>query len=388
MSKMIRFPHYAATLRLIASLASFASLLTTVQPIQAATPPEAIVPGANLLTNPSHEHPGAYFAGRGEINVTWNWTPFWEESPKGTDARDQNYRTPEFRPPFARDFPYRVHSGGGSDRWFNYFALNKKAGIMQYVENVPIGSHLRFTSWLQLWSSNDNDPAIPPKSTRDGNLQVRLCIDQDGGVRNMEDPEMVCSDWAQPYDKWAQLSVDAIAKNSVVNVILWSTAAIPVEHNDIYADDSCLEILPTADAAGICKGAGYIPTALGLTGASQDAAGVKPPPNVADLLAGKPAPVVAQKITVAPKSLSAVPVPTGASPATAVNAANAINLRAQPSTTAKVLGKAKRGEVLAVAARSSDGKWFQVNTGGTTGWVLASLTKPNAAAKAVPAVGL
>ena len=368
-------------------LALIASLFSVAAPAQAATPPEAIVPGVNLLTNPSHEHPGAYFAGRGEINVTWNWTPYWEESPPGTDARDQNYRTPEFRPPFARDYPYRVHSGGGSDRWFNYFALNKKAGIMQYVENVPVGSRLRFTSWLQLWSSNDNDPAIPPKSSRDGNLLVRICIDQDGGVRNMNDPEMVCSDWAQPYDKWAQLSVDAIAKNTVVNVILWSTASIPVEHNDIYADDSCLEILPTADAPGICKGAGYIPSAPGLTGASQEAAGVKPPANVADLLSGKAGPAI-KKPTVVPKALASVPVPSVATPAAAVNTTNSINLRAQPSTTAKVVGNAKRGAVLTVDARSSDGKWFQVNVGGTTGWVLASLTKPNAAAKTAPMVGL
>ena len=368
-------------------LALIASLFSVAAPAQAATPPEAIVPGVNLLTNPSHEHPGAYFAGRGEINVTWNWTPYWEESPPGTDARDQNYRTPEFRPPFARDYPYRVHSGGGSDRWFNYFALNKKAGIMQYVENVPVGSRLRFTSWLQLWSSNDNDPAIPPKSSRDGNLLVRICIDQDGGVRNMNDPEMVCSDWAQPYDKWAQLSVDAIAKNTVVNVILWSTASIPVEHNDIYADDSCLEILPTADAPGICKGAGYIPSAPGLTGASQEAAGVKPPANVADLLSGKAEPAT-KKPTVAPKALSSVPVPSVATAAAAVNTTNSINLRVQPSTTAKVVGNAKRGAVLTVDARSSDGKWFQVNVGGTTGWVLASLTKPNAAAKTAPMVGL
>ena len=54
------------------SLALIASLFSVAAPAQAATPPEAIVPGVNLLTNPSHEHPGAYFAGRGEINVTWN----------------------------------------------------------------------------------------------------------------------------------------------------------------------------------------------------------------------------------------------------------------------------------------------------------------------------
>lgn len=50
--------------------------------------------GVNLFTNPGHEHPGAYFGGRGELNVTWNWIPFWEEPPTGADLRDPNYRTP------------------------------------------------------------------------------------------------------------------------------------------------------------------------------------------------------------------------------------------------------------------------------------------------------
>ena len=124
-----------------------------------------------------------------------------------------------------------------------------------------------------------------------------------------------------------------------------------------------------------------------MTGASQEAAGVKPPANVADLLSGKAEPAT-KKPTVVPKALASVPVPSVATPAAAVNTTNSINLRVQPSTTAKVVGNAKRGAVLTVDARSSDGKWFQVNVGGTTGWVLASLTKPNAAAKTAPMVGL
>lgn len=69
--------------------------------------------GVNLLQNPGHEHPGVYFAGRGEINVSWGWVPFWEEPPAGVDPRDPYYRTPEFRPVFAHEYPNRVKSGGG-----------------------------------------------------------------------------------------------------------------------------------------------------------------------------------------------------------------------------------------------------------------------------------
>jgi hypothetical protein len=343
-------------------------------PVQAQS---AVRPGVNLLTNPSHEHPGVYFGGRGEINVTWNWTPFWEEPPPGADPRDQNYRTPEFRPPFAHDYPYRVRSGSGSDRWFNYFALNKKAGIMQYIEKVPVGSPMRFTSWLQLWSSNDNDPAIPPKSTRDGNLLVRVCIDQDGGPRNMEDPELKCSDWAQPYDKWAQLSVDGVAKNSVVNVLIWSTASIPVEHNDVYADDSCAEILTSPTDKGICLGASYIPTGEGIQAASQNAAGVQP--GTAPATNAIPA---STRKAAAP--IRAVVAPTGTVPALAIN--SPANVREKPARTAKIITTVARGVVLPVSGKSADGAWYQVNVKGKAGWVLGALTRPNAAAKKAPVV--
>lgn len=335
-------------------------------------------PGINLLTNPGHEHPGVYFAGRGEINVTWNWTPFWEEAPPGTDSRDPYYRTPEFRPPFERDYPDRVKSGGGSDRWFNYFALNKKAGIMQYVTNLPIGAPVRFTSWLQLWSSNDN--LQPPRSTNDGNLRVRLCVDQDGGPRDMTDPNLKCSDWAQPYDQWAQLSVDAVALNSAVNALIWSSAEIPVEHNDIYADDSCFEVLPSAGAKGICMGQGFVPTGSGVTPAPLDAASIKTLPEE-QAKAQTPRKPAAQ-----PPAIVAVKAPTDTVPALAINARVSLNVRENPRTNAKVAGNAKRGAVLPVLGKSTDGRWYQVDLNGKKGWVQASLTLPNTAAKATPII--
>jgi hypothetical protein len=256
--------------------------------------------------------------------------PFWEEAPAGTDPRDQFYRTPEFRPPFKRDYPERVHSGGGSDRWFNYFALNKKAGVMQYVAGVPFGAPIRFTSWLQLWSSNDNNQ--PATSTNDGNLLVRVCVDQDGGPRNMEDPELKCSDWAQPYDKWAQLSVDAVAKNNVVNVFIWSTASIPVEHNDIYADDSCFEVLGAASDKGICKGAGFVGTGWG----------VQPlPANYAAIKSQAASVTVAAPADAAAAAKAGMPAaPAGDKPALTVNAKSKLNLRATPAANGKVVGNA------------------------------------------------
>jgi hypothetical protein len=313
--------------------------------------PATATPGANLLSNPSHEHPGVYFAGRGEINVTWNWVPFWEEPPAGDNPRDQYFRTPEFRPVFASIYPQRVHSGGGSDRWFNFFALNKAAGIMQLVNNLPVGKPVRFSTWVQLWSSNVTSD--PPVSTADGNMKIRVCIQTDGGPRNMVSPNLKCSDWAQPYDKWAQIYVDATPISSTVIALIQSTADIPVQHNDAYADDSCFEVLPTAGAQSICLGTGYVP------GAAASSAPAGPAPTFS--------PVVA---------------PAGDSPLTAVSSFG-INIRSAPSLSGTIVSGARRGDVLTVTGKSADSAWFQIKYSGGNGWVYAALTVPNAAAKAI-----
>ncbi len=336
------------------------ALSLNVTPVMADSTAATAGPGANLLTNPSHEHPGAYFAGRGELNVAWNWTPFWEEPPEGTDKRDQNFRTPEFRPVFSYQYPYRVHSGGGSDRWFNFYALNKAAGIMQVVENLPVGKPVRFTTWAELWSSNDTGQGEPPASTKDGNMQIRVCIQTDGGPRNMTSPNLVCSDWAQPYDKWVQISVDATPTNSSVLVLVQSTASLPVQHNDAYVDDSCFEVLPAAGAQGICLGAGYIPT-----GAS----------------VGTVDTTVAATAAVTTTTSTTVQAPAGDTPAVAVSTAG-INIRATPSLSGTIVGGARKGDVLTVTGQSADKKWYQVKTS-KAGWVYASLVVPNAAAQAV-----
>jgi hypothetical protein len=374
----------------VASLAAFILLAAPAQGVFAATGPQsnaAVAPvGVNLLTNPGHEHPGAYFAGRGEINVTWNWVPFWMEPPPGTDLRDQNYRTPEFRPPFASQYPDRVKSGSGSDRWFNYFALNKASGVMQVVKDLPAGKPIRFTTYMQLWSSQDD--AQPVSSIHDGNLLVRLCIMQGGGPRDMTSPLLTCSDWAQPYDKWAQLTVDGTALNTEVLVFAQTTASLPVQHNDAYMDESCFEVLPSVGAAGICKGAGLIETGTSkaITPGLPEAKYIKNANvgTIADPARRQPTPEEAQMLKgILPKASTSSTAPTTpvtskvvvtAVSGTAKNATgNNIRVRGGAGTTYAILGTLKPGEAVNVTGTTNTG-WLQVSYNGKAGYVLAALT--------------
>ena len=62
---------------------------------------------------------------------------------------------------------------------------------------------------------------------------------QGSGPRDMTSPLLAFSDWAHPYDKWAQVSVDGTALNTEVLVFAQTTASLPVQHNDAYMDESC-----------------------------------------------------------------------------------------------------------------------------------------------------
>ncbi len=52
-----------------------------------------------------------------------------------------------------------------------------------------------------------------------------------------------------------------------------------------------------------------------------------------------------------------------------------LNVRATPSTSARVLGSVRFGSRVTPLARSADGKWFQINHSGATGWIFAAYTR-------------
>lgn len=314
-------------IRLLCIIAvAVASMAFAPAPASAQTP----VP----LQNPTFDPPWSKRAdvcGSGaileEVQVPQGWEAYWACPSPGEPT--QINRTPEYRM-VGMDFPYRVRSPGTALRYFNFWALNRSAGVVQVVP-VPTRARLRFSLWVQVWTSNvDIDP--PTSSIEPGDLDVRVCIDPLGraGTPDFADPAIVCGAWARPYDAYAQLSVEATAQADRVTVILNSRAEYAVKHNDVHADDAELFI-------------------------------IAPP-------APPPAPTAAAR----PSALGRV------------TATRAASILAQPNASARVLRRAPAGASLRVRGATADGAWFRVtltDRSATLGWVSAEDVRGDALAE-------
>lgn len=86
----------------------------------------------------------------------------------------------------------------------------------------------------------------------------------------------------------------------------------------------------------------------------------------------------------APAAPAAAPAATGGN--VTVTSAT-LNVRAQPSTAAQILGKLTQGQAIAPTAKTSDGKWLQISYNGQNAFVMAQYTTfggaPAAAVQAV-----
>jgi hypothetical protein len=205
-----------------------------------APPPTAVVvrqPGAcvaNRLVNGDFEG-GFSTRGRNEVVVADGWSPWYKTSP-GVPGINH---VPEYKPETAAQFGMRrIHSGGTAQKWFTTFATHT-AGIFQQVGGIPMGSRLELSAWVQVWSSDEDNIEV---SAQPGNYRVLVGIDPTGGTDwSSEDVA-----WSEPtfaYDAYKQLTVTAVARNTVVTVFLQGVPEFPVKHNDSYWDDVCLDVV-------------------------------------------------------------------------------------------------------------------------------------------------
>lgn len=195
-----------------------------------AVPPTQAVCAGNLLRNPSFEE-GFSDRGRGEVSVANGWTPWWYNVP-GKDG--YNY-VPEYKPEDASRFgTRRIHSGNFAQKFFNTFATHT-AGFYQRVAVTP-GRRLNFSIWVQVWSSEQNDP---DRSEKPGAYQTFVGIDPSGGTDALG-PGVVWSPVMLRYDEWVQISVEAVAQANNITVFTKGQPLYRTKHNDSYWDDACL----------------------------------------------------------------------------------------------------------------------------------------------------
>jgi len=325
---------------------------------------------ANLLVNPTFNPPWSKrwdvckSAVLEEVQVPEGWESYFQ-CQASTDPQNIN-RAPEYRMVSDTDFAYRVRSSPTALRYFNFWALNQSAGVFQIVSNITPGSRLRFSMWVQLWTSNSDQ--LPPTSLIEpGGLETRLCISLDGGRPDFGNPNLICSNWARPYDQYGQLSVEGVAVAGQVTVILNTRAAYPVKHNDVMADDAELVVLGVGDVP-------VLPT--------PQPAAPAPEPSVAPAPTGV-APQLAQTQAITDSTI--VP-PASNTPQIVVIANRRVNIRAKPSLKSILIWQVKKGAVLTVKGISSDRQWWQILYRRRLVWIMALYTLPNEAARNVPVV--
>ena len=185
---------------------------TTAAPPPA--PPRAPAPtGANLLVNPSFESGSS------------SWF-----RPNGNGASFTFYE--------ANGNPQFVHSGQRAPVW---------GPFMQHVPNVTIGTTYRAGVWVKIWSSSGEDRTI---SENPGDFVARVCISP-SGIEDFKPESMVCSSWVRPLDVWQFISVDSVANNSQIVIILQSafSGENRPAHNEAIFDDATLGTAPTSATA-------------------------------------------------------------------------------------------------------------------------------------------
>ncbi len=223
--------------------------LGALAPLSTSAAPQ---PAANLLTNPGFE--GSFTTTDAQTSVGQGWSPWWVPRPPGQP--DWSYNQPNFiaSTPCGTVCDHRIHSGSNAQRIFQYFGTFV-AGLYQRVSVTP-GSDLRFTAYGQSWSSQSEQP----QNVSNGGtaMHLKIGVDPAGGTDPL-DPRVVWSDAADALDSWQSFQVYAHALGSTVTVFLYAAPDDARRKNEVYWDDTSLEVL-SGDLAATAQATYPTPT--------------------------------------------------------------------------------------------------------------------------------
>jgi LysM repeat protein len=214
--------------------------------------------GPNLLANPGFEAPylkqcchteGEYFPNTpiDEVQVAAGWSA-WGLQPDqdalhpGSCERQPStcraWHRPEWRDAnCGAACAGRVHSGDNAQKYFTFWSLHD-AGMYQQVGGIAPGANLRFSIYMEGWSTNSGyGPSDYAQS-----LNMRIGLDPTGGT-NPWSPSVIWSAPNDSFDAWSLYVVEARARASTVTVFTRSTPVYAIQHNDVYLDDASLVVI-------------------------------------------------------------------------------------------------------------------------------------------------
>lgn len=217
--------------------------------------------GPNLLQNPGFEDPYAkqccqtdlskYYPNTpiAEVQVAWGWNAWWlqpDQDPQHPGAGgNPSWHRPEWRNANCGSVcANRVHSGNDAQKYFTFWSVHD-AGMYQQVSGVTPGALLRFSVYMQAWSTNSNYGPSDHSQT----MGMRVGIDPFGGTDAFS-PNIIWSDPFDTYDAWGLYSIEATAGSGTVTVFTRSTPHYGNQHNDIYVDDASLVVVDNSNTGG------------------------------------------------------------------------------------------------------------------------------------------
>jgi LysM repeat protein len=194
--------------------------------------------------------------------VPYGWSAWWRIP--NNDFSDPNYyndypaycdytkkaadtcvpwHNPEFRDTAGgpqETGPERRMEGDNSQKYFTFYTIHE-AGLYQVVGGIKPGQRVRFSAYMEAWSSNANDPN---HSEGQPTMGMQVGIDPYGG-NNPWSANIIWAPVQESFDKFSLFAVEAVARNKVVSVWTKSRPYFPQQHNDVYVDAASLNAVGT-----------------------------------------------------------------------------------------------------------------------------------------------
>ena len=108
--------------------------------------------------------------------------------------------------------------------------------VYQHV-SVPAGHNVTAGAWSHIRACNPPKGGTSCGSAVESGSQTRIGIDPNGG-NNPNDGDVVWSNWSQPHDRWAQITVNATTTGSTATLFLYSTQSNVAVINKTYWDNT------------------------------------------------------------------------------------------------------------------------------------------------------